>query len=914
LTRLSPERWRVVSPYVEEALELPEDRRAEWLASLRSRDAALANDVESLFALRSLASHEGFLEGAPAISTDDRSLAGRPFGAYTLVSLIGQGGMGSVWLARRSDGRFEGLAAVKLLNASLIGRAGEERFRREGNILARLAHPHVARLLDAGVSSDGQPYLVLEHVEGESIDAYCDGHRLPVEARVALFLDVLEAVAQAHANLIVHRDIKPSNVLVDTDGQVKLLDFGIAKLLAGGGEHGAATALTDEAGHALTPEFAAPEQITGDPVTTATDVYALGTLLYLLLTARHPAGSSRRSPVEVVRAIVESEAPRASDAVSRKDEDEPAAAARATTPEGLRRQLRGDLDTILGKALKKKPTERYPSVSALSEDLRRHLRHEPVLARPDTWRYRVGKFVRRNRLGVAAAALAAVAVIAGTIVIVARGREAQRQRDAAQAQLASATAANQFLGFLLTVAAPAGRRISESGLLEKGEALVDKQFADNDALHSEMLATIGERYIAAENWDRAGRVLEHARLLARDPGARARALCPLALVKVVGGDRKSGEALISDALTRLPQEPQYTLQRATCLCDAAQFGYFTDEPEPMIRNARAALTLLKGASVPADPQRIDAQDSLAYGYYLAREYAKSDQAYAELMAALEKAGRTETMAAADALGNWCLVHFDTDLVKAEPLCRRSVELLRAVEGADGVTPTALLNYAAVLEHLARYDEAEPVYLEAIRTARSRADSQVEVVAAMELANLYAQRGDAARATGELDAFERKFRNTPAFTPRRRAGYEYSLGLVALARKDAPRALEHFRDCLTRAAALDSASNLRVLALSGSARAEIALGRPADAVDAARQAVTTAESFFPKGTPSYLVAESRALLGEAQLARGDRATARATLATAAGELSRSLGPDHPATSRAGELLASAADAPPSRQGP
>src|SRR5438552_4753893 len=235
--------------------------------------------------------------------------------------------MCSVWLARRSDGRFEGKVAVKLLNAALVGRAGEERFRREGDILARLTHPHIARLIDAGVSATGQPYLVLEFVEGERIDHYCDDRRLDVAARLRLFLDVLAAVGHAHANLIVHRDIKPSNVLVAGDGSVKLLDFGIAKLLEDEAQAGEATELTREAGRALTPEFAAPEQVLGAPVTTVTDVYALGVLLYVLLGGQHPAGESTHSAAELIKAIVDESPTRLSNAVT---------STRTLTPETLR--------------------------------------------------------------------------------------------------------------------------------------------------------------------------------------------------------------------------------------------------------------------------------------------------------------------------------------------------------------------------------------------------------------------------------------------------------------------------------------------------------------------------------------------------------------------------------------------------
>jgi serine/threonine protein kinase len=285
----SPERWRAVQTHFERLLDLTPDERAGWLAGVRAENPQLADDLETLLADHRALEQERFLEVSPPAPPLSGTLAGQTLGAYTLVSQIGQGGMGTVWLARRTDGRFEGFAAVKLLNASLIGRAAEERFRREGSILARLQHPHIAHLLDAGVSPAGQPYLILEYVEGEPIDRYCDRKSLGIAERVGLFLDVLKAVAHAHAHHVVHRDIKPSNVLVGANAQVKLLDFGIAKLLEGKAAAGDATALTLAAGRALTPEYAAPEQISGGTITAATDVYSLGVLLYEILGK--PAGS-----------------------------------------------------------------------------------------------------------------------------------------------------------------------------------------------------------------------------------------------------------------------------------------------------------------------------------------------------------------------------------------------------------------------------------------------------------------------------------------------------------------------------------------------------------------------------------------------------------------------------------------------
>ena len=273
--------------------------------------------------------------------------------------------MGAVWLGRRSDGRYEGKVAVKFLNLALLARGGAERFAREGNMLARLTHPNIARLLDAGVATSatvgGQPYLVLEYIEGVPIDRYCDSNRLSIEKRLRLFLDVLAAVAHAHTNLILHRDLKPSNILVTAQGEVKLLDFGIGKLLAEQSTTASATELTQLAGHAFTPDYAAPEQVQRGDVTTATDVYALGVLLYQLLAGRHPTALPTQTPVDRVRAIIEKEPAPVSHASVKADDD--AVQARATTAHHLARTLRGDLDNIVAKALKKQVTERYSTVS-----------------------------------------------------------------------------------------------------------------------------------------------------------------------------------------------------------------------------------------------------------------------------------------------------------------------------------------------------------------------------------------------------------------------------------------------------------------------------------------------------------------------------------------------------------------------
>jgi serine/threonine protein kinase/Tol biopolymer transport system component len=412
---VSLQQWQTLSPWLDEALELREEERSTWLNCLRARNPKLADELEMLLAEHRALSEEGFLEEPSGGLAGALGLAGQTFGVYTLISQIGQGGMGSVWLAERSDGRFDRRVAVKALNIALIGNAGEERFKREGSILGRLSHPHIAELYDAGVSQAGQPYLVLEHVDGAHIDRYCDHRTLPVKGRVRIFLDVLEAVGHAHANQIVHRDIKPSNVLVTTEGKVKLLDFGIAKLLPEGGQTGVATLLTQEAGGAMTPEYAAPEQVTGGPVTNATDVYALGVLLYSLLTGQQPTGPGPHSAASLVKSILETEPPLMSQILAPSGaETEMAAASRGTTPGKLSRLLQGDLDTIVVHALKKNPQGRYASAESFADDLRRYLRDEPIAARRDTLVLRTIKFMRRRRRTMIVVPLAAMALAGAT--------------------------------------------------------------------------------------------------------------------------------------------------------------------------------------------------------------------------------------------------------------------------------------------------------------------------------------------------------------------------------------------------------------------------------------------------------------------------------------------------------------------
>jgi serine/threonine protein kinase len=476
-------------------------------------------------------------------------LAGLRLGAYTLERLLGRGGMGTVWLARRSDGRYEATAAVKLFNLALLDAVGAERFRREGTLLARLSHPHIARLLDAGVTNGGLPYLVLEHVEGTRIDQYCDARRLTPEARLRLVLDVLGAVAHAHANLIVHRDLKPSNILVTDDGTVKLLDFGIAKLLETERTGGEASTLTDAGGQALTPEFAAPEQVSGGAITTATDVYALGVLMFLLLAGRHPTAADERNTAARLRALLEDEPPRLSAALVAET-----ASLRGMSPERLRRLYAGDIGTIVAKALKKTPQERYSTVGALAEDMRRYLAHEPVRARRDTWRYRAAKFVRRNRSGVAVGALAALALVA------AAARE-RHLRALAEAETRKAGAVEEFLLGVFAAADPFApprsqpRRMTTRTQLTGSTEQVDTVLTAQPETRTDLRAALGRVYASVGSYDKAAvqlrRALDERRALygPRHPEV-AEVLDALGQALAEQGRYAQAESLLREAATQ----------------------------------------------------------------------------------------------------------------------------------------------------------------------------------------------------------------------------------------------------------------------------------------------------------------------------------------------------------------------------
>jgi non-specific serine/threonine protein kinase/serine/threonine-protein kinase len=445
--RMTPEHWKQIEDVFYAALEREPGQRAAFLDHVCAGDSSLRAEVEGLIA--SFERAETFIEAAikdavEEFSGDDaETMVGRRIGPYQVIREIGRGGMGAVYLAARADEQYQKRVAIKLVKPGMDSEEILRRFRHERQILASLDHPNIARLYDGGTTEDGLPYFVMEHIEGIPIDEYGDQHKLSTVERLKLFQTVCSAVQYAHRNLVVHRDIKPSNILVTAEGAPKLLDFGIAKVL-NPELSSQATEATAMAQRPMTLEYASPEQIRGEPITTASDVYSLGVVLYELLTGQRPYRVKSRLPHEIIQAVCEEEPEKPSTAISRQGpgtrDQGPAGTEQQqrTTDDGQRardklaRQLAGDLDNIVLMALRKEPQRRYASVEQFSEDIRRYLEGRPIIARKDTLSYRTGKFAKRHKVGVMAAAVIVLTLLGGIVATAWQARLARAERSRAE--------------------------------------------------------------------------------------------------------------------------------------------------------------------------------------------------------------------------------------------------------------------------------------------------------------------------------------------------------------------------------------------------------------------------------------------------------------------------------------------------
>jgi eukaryotic-like serine/threonine-protein kinase len=493
---MQPERWAKIEEVVQLAIDCAPEERSALLDRACGTDADLRREVESLLSFSDeggFTERSGFADGIKIL--EQRSVIyhrERLIGAYRIVREIGRGGMGTVYEAVRADEAFERTVAIKIIRRGLDTDDIIQRFRSERQILAKLDHPNIARLLDAGSTEDGLPYFVMECIDGEPIDQFCHSRKLDVSERLKLFQSVCAAVSYAHQNLVIHRDIKPGNVLVTRDGVPRLVDFGIAKLLAPGATTGGQTFA-----HPLTPEYASPEQIRGDPITTATDVFSLGILLYILLTERHPFQGS---------------------ALPETEPEKPSSAVAGFKRSKLSRQLKGDLDNIVLMALRNDPRRRYASARHLAEDIGRYLENYPVLARPETRTYRAIKFIRRNKPWVASAFAVLAALVGGIAATAWQAHVAREQRDLARVEQAKAARINQFLqemvGYSSTVPSAPNRKHDHDAtvaeMLDDAAQRIETELTDQPTVKAELLQTIGGTYETQAKYDRAAHFLHEA--------------------------------------------------------------------------------------------------------------------------------------------------------------------------------------------------------------------------------------------------------------------------------------------------------------------------------------------------------------------------------------------------------------------
>ena len=897
--------WPALSPLIDKALELESEARRHFLASLSTESPALAEALAHVLAQYERALNAQFLDlpiGMPGGAVP--SLAGETVGGYTLEHPLGAGGMGSVWLARRTDGRFEGSVAIKLLNLGLLDREGQARFRREGTILARLSHPSIARLLDAGVSASGQPYLVLEFVDGLRLDRHADRERLDIPTRLRLFLQIADAVAHAHTHFVVHRDLKPSNILVNTDGQVKLLDFGIATLLSDSAGEESRTATT-LAGRALTPEYAAPEQVTGRGVTMATDVYALGVLLYGLLVGRHPTAEKGAPDAEMLLALGTREPPRPSDVVARLDESDITTRElleqRGATKERLRRTCRGDLDAIVLQALKKRPEERYATVQAFAADIRRYLAHEPVVAHADSVRYRVANLIARRRIEVTAAAAVTLSLVAGTAIAVRQARASQAERDRAVASLRRSEAANDLTGFLLAQARPSGGKpISNAEILARGESLINTRYSREPELKAHLLLTLADRYSENQQFTEMHRVVQQAYDVTREfsprSGLRGYATCYSGFA-ALENEAKAALRLIDQAIDELASSPDASEYEGPCrVIESIAWRRNGDFGRAIRAGERAvAIEERRGGT----PNAIyDPLSALATAYGAAGRDREAAVIHGRLVGILDREGQGRSLRAAIQLNNWSVALQNAgQMLEAAALGARAVVVARTADTENGASLNMLSTYANALAALGQHGVAAPLLDESLVKAR-RAGSSERLMRTLVMAIMSsAEAGDLTRA----EALAREARSLRGLSA-------YSTGILQMAEARLADAAGHRDDAVqsaTRGVATLSTATASAFSLL-QARVTLAeilnkAGRFADALVPAGLAATAAREHQGNASRSWHL--GGALLEEAVAKRGlgDRKMARELATEALAQLQATVGPAATTTRRAEALV-------------
>ncbi len=744
-----------------EALELEPDERKHRQSLLDARcagDVELRQEIEALLAAD--ADDNADLDNPiqwqvePALEPPD-DLIGIDVGAFRIIERIGRGGMGTVYRGERQGAEFRQQVAIKVLRRGLDSDDILARFLRERRILASLSHPNLTRLIDGGRTPDGRPWLAMDFVQGEAITIWCDRQRLDPRARIVLLLDVAAAVQHAHERLVVHRDLKPGNVLVDQDGHVHLLDFGIAKLVAD--EAGDDQTLITGAGGPglLTPEYAAPEQLTGGTIRAGTDVYALGVMLYELLTGRLPHVFERRDWRSIQSQVLDSQPPRLAQAITDGDfAADQRLQRRATTLTAFRRLVRGDLERILAKALAKEPERRYATVQAFADDLRRFLAGEPVLVAGTDWRYRFGKFIARNRAGAALAALSMILLVVGVTGIVWQWRQAQEQALLAQAEAQRANAIRDYLALMFREARGDGEQpgqVSAREVLDRSAHRIELEFAADPTLRQSVLTTMAELYIHLQDYQGARPLLE--RFIALEDGSspisvQIAALDDLAVVELRQGN--AGKALTwaeqALALIDANPSPEVARLRGRVMITRGQILRALGRIEDAIADSERALQLTEANDGAQARQTAVARNSLALGYMIAGRSADALREFEATLASFEHLGLGESSDALNVLGNLGALKLMRGRIdEAEPLLERAMQLQRSLVGDSAGLAATMLNHGRVLLLRNRIDQARRQMFDARQLLK-----QFTAIDSLDMVGAELAMADAALMSGEPD--------------------------------------------------------------------------------------------------------------------------------------------------------------------
>jgi eukaryotic-like serine/threonine-protein kinase len=891
MSELSADQKAQVDALLDELLDAPEARRARKLADLRIDDPAVRAELESLLQAAHAASEFLATPARPAAQGIDQGLpAGASLGPWRIDRRIGRGGMGEVYEATRTQGGFHQRVAVKILQLDADSQA--ERFLAEREILARLEHPGIARLHDGGVTGDGRPYMAMEFVEGSPITAYCEEHHASLDQRLRLFMQVCDAVAYAHQHLVVHRDLKPSNILVSTTGHVKLLDFGIAKLL-----DVERAQLTMTRAAPLTPACASPEQLAGGPVTTASDVYALGLLLFELLTGVHPWIGAEAPVLHALRTLMSRPAPLASRT----------AAGRASAPV-LPRPIQGDLDAIVAKALREEPPRRYPTVEALKLDVARVLLGEPVDARAGARMYVFGRMVRRYRW----AAIAAVAVflsLAGGLGVAAyQARQASIERDIALRDAAREEAVRYQLTrmFRTALADQGSEPATAKGMIDNSALRVLREYRDRPQLAGQLVLTLADLYGALEDVAGQGSLLEAFVGQAgpdADPLALADARQKLAGIELLRGQPDRAAALLDQAQdfwSRAPQ--QYAEERLEGLGIRARLQRLRGDLDGAIATSRQAIDARTALSGRNHRETAVLYNSLAITLASANRLEEALEAYRETLRIYRAVGLGDALDAQVVLANLGTLEFRTGhLRESETLLKTAIEHERQLAGDSAAVAAAMGYYGKVLSIENRIPEAVGVLRDGVRLAGQYAGQKSLVTVQNEifLGEAQSASGDAAtaRATleGARDAALSQYGQLHPLTLRA----QLALAQLAATTGNAKEASAQLAPVIANLRSLGAPARAYLAkALETQGELNLAHGDTQAAVDFLSEAVQLQKQARDQTWES---AVTRERLGEASLTLR-HTEAVGLLRDAEHDLEAELGPNHPQTLRAEHALA------------